>query len=144
MPHPQSGDTVVVHYTGRLGDGRVFGTSRDRAPLELVVGGGNLIPVVEETLAGMEPGDARTIMIPAERVYGPHRPDLVFAVSRSELPPGLEPELGQQLRVRQEDGETTVVTIAGVSAEQVVIDANHPLAGENLTFDLELVKIRSK
>lgn len=143
MAHPRSGDTVRVHYTGRLDDGHVFASSRSREPVELTVGQGSLIPNVEETLTGMEPGEARTVTIPAERAYGPHRPELVLAVDRAEFPENIEPAVGQELRVQQGD-EVVVVRIAEVSDEQVTIDANHPLAGQDLTFDLELVEIRGQ
>lgn len=140
MTHPKSGDTVRVHYTGRLDDGRVFASSKAREPLELTVGEGTLLPSVEEILTRMEPGEERTVTIPAERAYGPHQPELVLAVDRAEFPEHIEPEVGQELQVRQGD-EVVVVRIAEVSDEQVTIDANHPLAGENLTFDLELVAV---
>lgn len=143
MTHPRSGDTVRVHYTGRLDDGRVFASSRAQGPLELTVGEGTLLPNVEETLTQMEPGEERTVTIPAERAYGPYQPELVLAVDRAEFPEDIEPEVGQELQVRQGD-EVVVVRIAEVSDEQVTIDANHPLAGQNLTFDLELVAVRGQ
>jgi peptidylprolyl isomerase len=143
MTHPRSRDTVSVHYTGRLDDGRVFASSKAQEPLELTVGEGTLLPSVEETLTRMEPGEERTVTIPVERAYGPHQPELVLAVDRAEFPEDIEPEVGQQLRVRQGD-EVVVVRIAEVSDEQVTIDANHPLAGQNLTFELELVAVRSQ
>lgn len=143
MTRPRSGDTVMVHYTGRLDDGRVFASSRAHEPLELTVGEGTLNPSVEETLTRMEPGEERTVTIPAERAYGPHQPELMVAVDRAEFPEDIEPEVGQQLHVRQGDA-LIVVRIAEVSDEEVTIDANHPLAGQNLTFDLELVEIRGQ
>lgn len=143
MTHPRSGDTVRVHYTGRLDDGRVFASSRAQGPLELTVGKGTLLPSVEETLTRMEPGEARTVTIPAERAYGPYEPELVLAVDRAEFPEDIEPEVGQELQVRQGD-EVVVVRITAVSDEEVTIDVNHPLAGQNLTFDLELVAVRGQ
>ena len=143
MTHPRSGDTVRVHYTGRLDDGRVFASSRAQGPLELKVGEGTLLPSVEETLTRMEPGEERTVTIPAERAYGPHEPELVLAVDRTEFPEDIEPEVGQELQVQQGDA-VLVMRVAEVSDEEVTIDANHPLAGQNLTFDLELVEIRGK
>ena len=141
MAHPRSGDTVKVHYTGRFGDGRVFDSSRQREPMEVTVGAGRVIPGFEEALTRMEPGEERTVTIPAEQAYGARRPDLMVAVNRTEFPEHIEPSVGQQLQVRQDDGQVAVVTIAEVSDEQVTIDANHPLAGEDLTFDLELVEV---
>jgi FKBP-type peptidyl-prolyl cis-trans isomerase 2 len=143
MTHPRTGDTVKVRYTGRLDDGRVFASSRAHEPLELTVGKGTLIPGVEEALTRMEPGEERTVTIPAERAYGPHQPELVLAVDRAEFPEDIEPEVGQEIQVQQGD-VVIVVRIADVSDEQVTIDANHPLAGQNLTFDLELVEIRGQ
>ena len=140
MTYPRSGDTVRVHYTGRLDDGRVFASSRAQEPLELTVGEGTLIPVVEETLTRMEPGEERTVTIPPERGYGPHQPELVIAVDRADFPDDIEPEVGQELQVQQGDA-MIVMRVAEVSDEQVTIDANHPLAGQNLTFDLELVEV---
>ena len=143
MTHPRSGDTVRVHYTGRLDDGRVFASSKAHEPLELTVGKGTLIPSVEETLTRMQTGEERTVTIPPERAYGPYQPELVLAVDRAEFPEDIEPEVGQELQVRQ-GGAVLVMRVAGVSDEEVTIDANHPLAGQNLTFDLELVEIRSE
>jgi FKBP-type peptidyl-prolyl cis-trans isomerase 2 len=99
MTHPRSGDTVRVHYTGRLDDGRVFASSRAQEPLELTVGEGTLLPSVEETLTRMEPGEERTVTIPAERAHGPYEPELVLAVDRAEFPEDIEPEVGQELQV---------------------------------------------
>jgi len=143
MTHPRPGDTVKVRYTGRLDDGRVFASSRAQGPLELTVGDGTLIPSVEETLTRMEPGEERTVTIPPEQAYGPHQPELVFALDRAEFPEDIEPEAGQELQVKQGDA-VIVMRIAEVSDEQVTIDANHPLAGQNLTFDLELVAVRGQ
>jgi peptidylprolyl isomerase len=141
MTRPRTGDTVKVRYTGRLDDGRVFASARTQEPLELTVGEGTLIPGVEDTLTRMEPGEERTVTIPAERAYGPHHPELVVAVDRAEFPEDIEPEVGQELQVQQGDA-VIVMRVAEVSAERVMIDANHPLAGQNLTFELELVEIR--
>jgi len=141
MANPRSGDTVKVHYTGRLDDGRVFDSSRERDPLQLTLGEGRLIPGFEEALTQMEPGEERTVKVPVDRAYGPHRPDLVLSVDRSELPADIQPEVGQHLEVQHDDGDVTLVKIAEVSGGQVTLDANHPLAGHDLTFDLELVAI---
>jgi len=144
MAHPKSGDTISVHYTGRLENGRVFDSSKEREPLELTVGAQQVIPAFEEALTEMQPGDAKTITVPSDDAYGPHRPDLVVAVDRGAFPEHIEPAVGQRLQVQRRDGGVTEVTVADVSEEQVTLDANHPLAGETLTFDLELVEIRAK
>jgi peptidylprolyl isomerase len=144
MPHPQSGDTVKVHYTGRFGDGRVFDSSKERGPMELTLGEGQVIPSFEEALTEMEPGEEKTVTIPAEQAYGPRRPDLMVSVDRTEFPKHIEPTVGQELQVRKNDAEVAVVRVAGVSDKEVTLDANHPLAGEDLTFDLELVEVLSQ
>jgi peptidylprolyl isomerase len=141
MAHPRSGDTVKVHYTARLDDGRVFDSSKERNPLELTIGAGKPFPGFDEALTEMEPGEARTVTIPADRAFGPHRPELMLAVDRSEFPDHIEPRVGQQLQVRQGQGEVAAVTVADVSDEQVTLDANHPLAGRDLTLELELVEV---
>ncbi|HXE79148.1 MAG TPA: peptidylprolyl isomerase [Vicinamibacterales bacterium] len=141
MAHPRAGDTVRVHYTGRLDDGRVFDSSREREPLELTLGEGSVIPGFEEAITQMEPGDVRTVRIPAEKAYGEHRAELVLSVDRAELPSGIQPRVGQHLQLRHDDGEVTIARIADVTAEHVTIDANHPLAGHDLTFELELVAV---
>jgi peptidylprolyl isomerase len=144
MPHPRPGDSVKVHYTGRLDDGNVFDSSKKREPIELTVGEGQVIPGFEEAIAEMEPGEERTVKIPADRAYGPRRPELLVSVDRETFPDSITPEKGQRLQVRQSDGQIVVVTVADVSAREVTLDANHPLAGQDLTFDLELVEVRQR
>jgi peptidylprolyl isomerase len=140
MPQAQPGNTVRVHYTGRLDDDRVFDSSEGREPLEFTLGQGRVIPGFEEAVVGMEVGEEKTVRIPADRAYGPHRDEMVAEVSRSQIPPEIYPEVGQQLRMSQQ-GQSFVVTVTDVNDASVTIDGNHPLAGEDLTFDLELVEI---
>ena len=137
------GDTVKVHYTGTLEDGTVFDTSRGREPLEFTLGEGNIIPGFEETVKGMQVGQTKTVTIPAEEAYGPHREDLVMVVERDTLPEDLNPVIGQKLQMKRPDGETAVVVVTDVSETTMTIDANHPLAGKDLTFEIELVEIQS-
>lgn len=144
MAYAQSGDIVRVHYTGRLDDGSIFDSSRDHEPMEVIVGEGKVIPRFEEALTQMEPGDEKVVTIPADEAYGPRRADLLLAVDRTAFPTHIEPEVGLDLQVKQENGETAVVTVADVSDKQVTLDANHPLAGHDLTFDLEVVEIRAR
>lgn len=144
MAHPQSGDTVKVHYTGRFGDGRVFDTSKGQEPIELTVGDGRVIPGFEQAVSSMEPGEEKTVTIPANQAYGPHRPELLISIDREQFPEHIDPRVGQQLQVRRDDGEQAIVKVADVSATHVTLDANHPLAGEDLTFDLQLVEVRSR
>ena len=141
MAHPRSGDTVKVHYTARLDDGRVFDSSKERDPLQLTIGEGKPFPGLDEALTEMEPGEERTVTIPADRGYGPHRPELLVAVDRTEFPNDIQPQVGQRLQVRHEQGQVSVVTVADVSDEQVTLDANHPLAGRDLTLELQLVEV---
>jgi peptidylprolyl isomerase len=140
MPSAKSGDTVRVHYTGKLEDGSVFDSSEGRDPLEFTVGSGQVIPGFDEAVAGMSPGEEREVTIPAADAYGDRKDDLVIVVERSQLPPDIDPEPGQQLQLSQE-GRAFVVTVADVSPENITLDANHPLAGEDLTFELQLVGI---
>ena len=137
----KDGDTVQVHYTGKLQDGTVFDTSVGSEPLEFTVGQGRLIPGFEQAVIGMQVGESKTVTIPVDQAYGPRRDDMVLEVDRYELPEGLEPEIGMQLQMNQGDGSTIIVTIINVSDTTVTLDANSPLAGQDLTFDIELIEI---
>lgn len=141
MHKASTGDTVQVHYTGKLDDGSVFDSSRGRDPLEFTVGTGQVIAGFDSAIAGMAPGEEKTVTIPAEEAYGAPRDELRFTVDRQQFPDEIDPEIGQQLQMSQ-DGQVAVVTVADVSEEGVTLDANHPLAGRDLTFELELVGIR--
>lgn len=140
MAQARSGDTVRVHYTGRLEDGSVFDSSRGREPLEFVLGARQVIPGFEEAVDGLSPGEERTVSIPVDRAYGPRREEMVLVVGRDQLPDEIEPEVGQQLQMSQ-DGQVAIVTITGVSDAEITMDANHPLAGKDLVFDVQLVEI---
>jgi peptidylprolyl isomerase len=141
MTQAKMGDTVKVHYTGKLEDGTVFDTSTNRDPLQFTIGEGRVIPSFEQAVVGMNPGESKTTKIPADKAYGPHREELVLAVDRNQFPVDLKPEVGQRLQNRQADGRTIVVTVTDVSESSVTLDANHPLAGEDLTFDVQLLEI---
>ncbi len=141
MTQAREGDTVKVHYTGRLEDGTVFDTSRERAPLEFTIGEGQVIPGFEQAVVGMEPGDTKTTTVPPEQAYGPRREDMTLEVDRSQFPEDLEPRPGQHLQIRQPDGRAIIVTVSDISESTVTLDANHPLAGHPLTFDIQLVDI---
>lgn len=140
MPKAAIGDTVKVHYTGTLEDEQVFDSSEGRDPLEFTLGSGEVIPGFEEAVVGMSPGDEKEATLDPDEAYGKRRDDLVFSVGRDQLPEELEPERGQRLEMRQGD-QTFPVVITGVSDSQVELDANHPLAGRELTFRIELVDI---
>ena len=141
MSKVKDGDTVKVHYTGKLRDGSVFDSSENREPLEFTLGEGQIIPGFESAVLGMSVGDKAVAEIAPEDAYGPRRDEMVETVPRNEFPDHLEPEVGQMLRVSQPNGESLVVTIADVTDEAVTLDANHPLAGKELIFDIELIEI---
>ena len=141
MAQAKNGDTVKVHYTGKLDDGTVFDTSADREPLQFKIGEGQLIPDFEQAVIGMNPGDSKTVQIPSDKAYGPHHEEMVMEVDRSQFPEGLEPKVDQRLQVQQPDGQAYAVTVTDVSEAKVTLDANHPLAGKDLTFDIQLTEI---
>ncbi len=135
------GDTVKVHYTGRLEDGTVFDSSENQNPLEFTLGEGRVIKGFEEAVDGMNTGETRTTTIPAEEAYGERRDEMVFELERDQLPPEIDPEVGQQLQMQLQNGENIPVVVAGLNDDSITIDANHPLAGKTLVFDIELVGI---
>jgi peptidylprolyl isomerase len=141
MSIAETGNTVKVHYTGRLDDDTQFDSSAGRDPLEFTLGTGQVIPGFEEAVTGMDIGDTKTVTIPADQAYGPHQAELVLVVERSQVPTHINPEVGQQLEIHQQDGRAVPVVITEVTDENVSLDANHPLAGKDLIFDLELVEI---
>ncbi|HEY4706479.1 MAG TPA: peptidylprolyl isomerase [Thermodesulfobacteriota bacterium] len=141
MENAKHGDIVKVHYTGTLDDGIRFDTSEGREPLQFVIGEGMLIPAFEQAVVGMNPGDSKSLHVPAEDAYGPYFDELILEVDRSQIPPYIDPEEGMQLQITQDDGSSTVVKVVKLTEERVYLDANHPLAGKDLNFDLMLVDI---
>ena len=141
MVQAQLGDTVKVHYTGKLEDGTVFDSSAERDPLEFSLGEGRVIAGFEEAVVGMSPGDSKSANIPADQAYGPYRQEMVMVVDRQQIPADLSVNVGQQLQIRQKSGEAIPVIVTDVSESKVTLDANHPLAGRDLTFDIRLVEI---
>ncbi|MBI1920758.1 MAG: peptidylprolyl isomerase [Geobacter sp.] len=149
MAKAKSGDKVKVHYTGRLDNGDVFDSSEcvddecgcESGPLEFVIGEGNVIPGFENAVIDMEIGESKTVHIPVEEAYGPRMEELVAVLDKSEVPAGVEPEAGQQMEVTLQDDSTIPVLVTEVSDTTVTLDANHPLAGQNLNFDIRLVEI---
>ena len=141
MAPVDDGNVVRVHYKGTLADGTVFDSSENKTPLEFCVGEGRVIPGFEEAVRGLAPGETVTTKIPPEKAYGPRRDELLFNVAKETFPPGTKPQVGQRFQVRTKDGNDTSVTVRKVAGKKVVLDANHPLAGEELTFELKLVEI---
>jgi peptidylprolyl isomerase len=141
MAQAKDGDTVKVHYTGKLEDDVVFQTTVGRKPLEFTIGQEQLIPAFEQAVVGMSPGDSKHIQIPADQAFGPYHEELVRTVDRSQFPPEVEPEVGQRLDMSSESGRTVLVTVIDFSESSITLDANHPLAGEDLAFDVELMDI---
>ncbi|MBN2224847.1 MAG: peptidylprolyl isomerase [Deltaproteobacteria bacterium] len=141
MTQVKDGDTVKIHYTGKLDDGTIFDTSADNDPLEFTVGKQDVIPGMESAVIGMEPGDKKTITIATDDAYGPYHEEMVVTVDRSEFPEDMAIEVDQQLSVELEDEQSIIVTVTEITDDNVTLDANHPLAGEDLTFDIQLVEI---
>lgn len=141
MAQVKEGDTVHIHYTGTLADGETFDTSEGRDPLEFTVGSGQIIPGLEAAIPGMTEGDTKTVQIPADQAYGAHNPEAQQSVPRGDIPDDIPLDLGTRLQVQTPQGQVMPVTVVGVTEEEVTLDANHPLAGKDLTFEIELVKI---
>lgn len=137
----KAGDQVKVHYTGRLKDGSVFDSSQGREPLAFQVGAGMMIKGFDAAVNGMEVGDKVTAEIPCTEAYGESREDLIFNIPKENLPADLKPEVGQQLAMAQPNGQQVPVKVKEVLEAEVIIDANHDLAGKDLIFDIELVEI---
>jgi peptidylprolyl isomerase len=135
------GDTVTVHYTGKLPDGSIFDTSVGREPIQFVLGERKVIPGFDKAVAGMSPGETKTASVPPEDGYGPHQPQLVVEFAREEVPSDISVEVGQRLQVQTTTGESIPARVIDLSEAAVTLDANHPLAGQQLTFDIELVEL---
>lgn len=138
----QLGDTVTVSYKGKLSDGEVFDQSKEGEPIEFKVGDGQLIQGFEQAIVGMAPGDTKTEEVPFEGAYGERRDDLVLELDKSKIPEHLDPKIGDRLEIKQEEGNNIPVTVKEITEEAITIDANHPLAGQDLIFELELVEIK--
>lgn len=141
MEQVKHGDSVKIHYTGKLGDGTAFSTSIGGEPIEFTIGLDQVIPGFEKAVIGMKPGEAKTAKVPADEAYGQHHKELVVEVARDELPNGFQPTLGQELELRQGDGSILSVMVTEVSPSGVMLDCNHPLAGKDLAFEIWLVEI---
>jgi FKBP-type peptidyl-prolyl cis-trans isomerase 2 len=141
MQQVQHGDKIRVHYHGKLRSGETFDSSEGRDPLEFTVGTGQVIKGFDEGVKGMQVGEKKTVEIPVGDAYGEKSEDMVIEFPKSQFPEDMNPEVGQQLMMSNGSGQSFPVTIMEVQEENVILDANHPLAGQDLIFDLELVEI---
>ena len=135
----KKGTRVVVHYRGFLSDGTMFDSSEGKEPLLFTIGEGSMISGFEKAVVGMKAGDTKTVTIPAAEAYGPHQENMVLVVGRNNLPPGMSPVVGDKLQTRDSRGETVIVTVTEVTDTAITVDANHELAGKDLTFEIKLI-----
>ena len=133
---------MKVHYTGKLEDGTVFDSSVDREPIEFTIGEGKVIPGFEKAVVGMAPEETKETVLPSEEAYGPRDDQRMVAIERDQLPPDLNPEVGMPLQMQTQEGQPVQVIVREVKEESITLDANHPLAGKDLTFELELVEVK--
>ncbi|MBQ2260189.1 MAG: peptidylprolyl isomerase [Loktanella sp.] len=143
MTQAKAGDTVQIHYTGTLNDGATFDSSAGRDPLEFVVGSGQIIPGLDAAIPGMTVGDKKTVQVPCADAYGELNPEARQAIPRAEIPADIPLDPGTQLQMQTPQGQVVPVTVAEVTEAEVTLDANHPLAGKDLTFDIEMVAIKA-
>jgi FKBP-type peptidyl-prolyl cis-trans isomerase 2 len=146
MAQAKAGDTVRVHYEGQLSDGTIFDSSLEREPIEFILGQDTVIPGFEQAVIGMEVGESKDVSIPPEDGFGEYSKDLVVNIEKSILPPDINPELGMQLEVSSEEEEEEeetprVFTIADIAEDSITLDGNHPLAGAEIAFKIELLEI---
>lgn len=141
MAAAEQGDTVTVHYTGTLEDGTVFDTSEERDPISFEIGADEVIPGFEEAVLGLEPGDSASTTLPPEEAYGTRSDERILPVPRTELPEDMDPDVGDELEVQLENGQRAPARVAETDESTVTLDLNHPLAGRELTFEVELVDV---
>ncbi|MBT4483401.1 MAG: peptidylprolyl isomerase [Candidatus Latescibacteria bacterium] len=141
MPVAKFGNTVRIHYTGKLEDGIIFDSSDKDKPFEFTIGDGKIIKELEQAMIGMRPDESKTIQVAADNAFGPHLKDLVAVVKLDQIPENIKPKIGQQLEMNQEDNKKIIVRVTEVTDTSATLDANHPLAGKDLTFDIRLVEI---
>lgn len=144
MSHAKTGDTVRINYTGTLNDGQQFDSSEGREPLEFVVGSGQIIKGLDAAIPGMAVGDTKDVNVPCAEAYGAHNPEAKQAVPREQIPAEIPLEVGTQLQMQTPQGQVVPVTVAEVTEAEVTLDANHPLAGQDLNFAIEIVGIDAK
>ncbi len=143
MAEVKANDTVRVHYTGRLSDGTVFDSSLNREPLEFTIGQKMVIPGFEEGVVGMTVGETKTVSIESRDAYGPYLEDLIGSIRRTQIPPNIDLQVGAILQMQTADGGSMLVVVKALTEETVTLDANHPLAGKDLAFEINLLEIAS-
>ncbi|PRY85264.1 FKBP-type peptidyl-prolyl cis-trans isomerase [Mongoliibacter ruber] len=141
MSIASKGDAVKVHYTGKLNDGTVFDSSANREPLQFTLGDGNMIKGFDAAVQGMEIGQEKSVTIPSVEAYGEKRDDMMLDIPLTQVPPHIKPEIGMELSLQNQQGQPVPVRVVGVDEEKIILDANHPLAGQDLIFDITLVEI---
>lgn len=141
MTQVKNGDTVSIHYTGTLNDGTTFDSSEGREPLAFQVGSGQIIPGLDAALPGMKVGDRKTVNVPCDEAYGPVNPEMRQDVPRGNIPADVPVEIGTRLQMQTQGGQVIPVVVVGLTEETITLDANHPLAGQDLNFAIELVSI---
>ncbi len=141
MSQAKAGDTVRVHYTGKLDDDTEFDSSAGRDPLEFALGSGRVLPGLDKAVQDMAVGETKSVRIEAEEAYGPRREELIQEVPKTALPEDISPAVGMRLQAQGPDGQAIKLVVTAVAEESITVDANHPLAGEALNFDIELVEI---
>ena len=146
MSLAKNGDTVKVHYVGKLKDGSVFSSNMDNTPLQFKLGKDKILNVgiymnLQETVVGMKPGESKTVVVPTDKAFGPHHKEMIHEVQRNLFRDDLKPETGEQLEFKKKNGDTVVITVLDVTESSVTIDTNHPLAGKDLTFEILLEEI---
>lgn len=141
MPQAQEGNRVRVHYIGKLSDGTVFDSSEGKDPLEFILGGGMVIPGFDDAITGLELGESITALIPAEKAYGLRNDEMIIVIEKNQFPPHLNPRIGDKYQIPQGDGQIAMLTVTDIGDEAITLDANHELAGKDLTFDITLVEI---
>ena len=141
MSQAKDGDSVKIHYTGTLDSGETFDSSKGRAPLEFTLGSGQVIPGFDKAVSGMAVGETKTETIPAAEAYGERREEMILKVPKSQVPPDVKVEVGSRLAMKTQDGQEVPVEVTEITEESITLDANHPLAGKALTFEIELVEV---
>jgi peptidylprolyl isomerase len=141
MAQAKLGDTVKVHYTIKLGDGTIIGSTANQEPLQFTIGDGQIIPGFDQAVVGMNPGESRTVQIPADQAFGPHLEEMVVMVERKNFPTDWKPRVGEQVQFKQEDGAIISLMVTDTSEANVTLDGNHPLAGKDLTFDIQFLGV---